>query len=758
MNLPERCPIDGDSRIVGSSGPSPCKGMIIGEHPAWQEVRSGRPFSGVSGELLDRMLTWVGLKRNDFYVTNARKCAGTKKEVCEECQGCLKQEIEEVNPEVILSAGAVARSLLDGKPSMASRGFVYPYDETRKIVGTLNPAAILHMPTTFDLFAYDVEKFKRVLEGKYKEDEVKAIEVEEEDYEQFFDMLHDASMVAFDLETDSFDLGCDILTISFAVSPDIGFVLEWKDEMIPYVKKFMESSVPKAAQNAFFDLSHLMLRGIKVKAVEFDTMIAHHLIRTYLPHDLNTIISIYTNLPKYDDLQKEMVKSKKHVGFHTIPKEVLYPYSAMDSAATFAIIEPLRQELKAKGYLEFFQTISMPLCPVLVRMRLKGIKVDRSRLGSIRSELDSELENLDEKLRNELGDINFNSGAQLGPALKALGIDTGVRTKKYKQMSTAKEPLEAVAHKYPIVQVLLNRKVKAKLRSTYVSDKILGFLDENDRVRPNWKQTGTVSIRLACEGPNLLNIPRGSVIRTMYSVEKGNLWVEGDLSQAELRIAATLANATILLEAFERGQDIHAVMASHMFDIPYEEIGHDDDERHRAKFIVHGRSYGRGHESVMSQYGVNEVTARDWIDKFDNVDPRLMEWYQETINEARKNRYLTTPYGNSRHWPIYADFDDRMEREARSFKPQSTAAIVIYQAMISLDSLLEREGFQTRMISNLYDAIMFEIPRAELKIVLPIIKREMSIKIPQIDLVIPVEFKVSDRWAGEPIEVEAVNA
>ncbi len=751
MKLPfSQCGLDGDQRLVGSSGPSPCKAFIIGEHPAWQEVRTGRPFAGESGKLLDQMLGWVGLNRDEIYVTNARKCAGTKKGLCDDCKECLFSEIEEVNPDVILTAGGLASEVLVGKKVMASRGFVSTYDETRQLVGTLNPAAILHMPTTFDLFAYDVDKFKRVLSGEYVEAEVATALVEPHEYEDFFAMLRQAPLVAFDLETDNLEPGCDILTISFAISADAGFVLEWSDELIPHVVKFLASDTKKALQNGMFDLSHLLYWGIEVNALDFDTMLAHHMTRTYLPHDLNTIISIYTNLPKYDAVQKSMIKGKKNIQFSSIPKEILYPYSAMDAAATFAVIAPLTRELEESGFTDFFRRIVMPLCPVLVRMRHKGIKIDVSRLDDIRTELDGEIEELDVILKGDLGDINFNSGKQLGPALKALGIDTGEKTTKTKQMSTAKGPLEAIAHLHPIVKTLLDRKAKTKVRTTFVSDKIISFLDDNSRVHPNWKQTGTVSFRLACEGPNLLNIPRGSVVRTMYCVDDDCVWCEADLSQAELRVAAYLAQDPVLIKAFDEGEDVHARTASMMFHIPYEDIGHDDDERHRAKFVVHGVSYGRGPESIMSEYGVDEQTARSWIA---SLPQRLMAWYIEQIQFARKNRYLETPYGNRRHWPIYGEFDPAMEREARSFIPQSTAAIVIYEGMISLDKLLTQQGFKTRIISNLYDAIMFEIPRAELEIVLPILKREMEVTVPIINRIIPVEFKVSDRWAGNPIEV-----
>ncbi len=753
----DRCPIDGAGPTVGSSGPSPCRAMIIGEHPAFNEVRTGIPFSGESGMLLNRMLGWCGLKREEIYVTNARKCPGNKKEICDECKDDLANEIEQVNPEVILAAGGIARNVLDGKGVLGSRGFVYPFQGgDRKLIGTFNPAAILRKPNTFDLFAFDVDRFAKVLNGEFVQQDIQVIHIKPHQFEDFFSVLKQADLVAYDLETDYLALGADILSISFAVSADRGFVIEWCDEVISYVKDLLEGPTPIAGQNLFFDNSHMQNLGIRVRNVKFDTMLAHHLIKSYLPHDLNTLLSIYTTLEKYDDEQKALIKNRDML-FSTIPKSILLPYSAKDAAATFALIAPLTEELKKEGVWDFFNRIVMPLCSVLVNMRIRGIKMDVDKFDEVRNVLDEELQDLDGQLVEILGEINFNSGAQLGKALQELGLDTGKKTKKTKKMSTAKEDLEGIEEKHPVIRILLTRKEKAKLRSTYTSDTMLSFCDENDRVHPGWKQTGTVSIRLACEKPNMLNPPRGSLIRQLFVAEEDYIWAAGDLAQAELRVAAFSAQDPILIKTFEDGLDVHTTMASEMTGVPYAEIDHDSDIRHRAKFITHGRSYGREYQSVMSQYNVDEKTARGWIDSFDSKFERLMSWYTEKVAQAKKDKFLQTPYGNKRHWPLYGEFDENMEREARSFIPQSTVAIIIYEAMIALEDLFEREGFGTRIISNLYDAIYFEIPRDELHTVLPIIKREMTVMVPVINIEIPVDFKLSDRWEGEPIEVEGIT-
>ena len=313
-----------------------------------------------------------------------------------------------------------------------------------------------------------------------------------------------------------------------------------------------------------FDVSHMRGQGIRVANLHFDTMVAHHLVRNYLPHDLNTLISIYTDMDKYDDGIKEYLPNKT-TKFSAIPQDVLYRYGAHDAFAVMQIMPKLIAELEEHELLEYFHKQLMPLLDVCIELRFRGVKIDLASSRHAAIEMDKDIASTETAIFELAGEqLNLNSSKQLTHLLyNVLKLPCKHRTKTGAP-SANKAVLEELKDQHAMIPKLLHYRKISKVRSTFLSDKFLHRVeaDPEHRIHTEYKVTGTATSRLSSENPNLQNIPRGSAVRTMFVAEDGYLFATVDYSQAELRVAAYLSKDPTMTQMFDSGEDIHRLTAS----------------------------------------------------------------------------------------------------------------------------------------------------------------------------------------------------
>jgi len=315
-------------------------------------------------------------------------------------------------------------------------------------------------------------------------------------------------------------------------------------------------------------------------------------------------------------------------------------------------------------------------------------------------------------------------------------------------VSTSEEALLDIQERHEIIPSILEYRTSSKLRTTFLKDSMVGLLDKDQRIHTHYKITGTTTGRLASSGPNLQNIPRDKQVRNIFTVPENYLFLEGDYSQAELRVAAYASKDTGMISMFESGQDVHTLVATQIFTKPAEQIS--KEERILAKFLDFGIGYGRGWKSVADQYNKSEQEAKDLVYSFHRKFPALIAWFEEETEKARRDRVLTSCFGRKRWFPVYGDFLPQWEREARNFNCQSTIADLTLRSTILLDQFFRSHSFRTSLIMNLHDAIMLEVHRDELDDVRYCLQRIMEIPCPQINVSIPIEYEISDRWKGAP--------
>ena len=383
--------------------------------------------------------------------------------------------------------------------------------------------------------------------------------------------------------------------------------------------------------------------------------------------------------------------------------------------------------------LPLLETIEMPLVSVLVDMEATGVLIDRARLGEISRGFARELAQLEIDIyRAAGGDFNINSTPQLRTVLfDKLQLPVLKRTKT--GASTDYEVLEqlaAMGHEVP--RLMIEYRELAKLKSTYV-DALPGFVHpETGRVHTSFNQTGAATGRLSSSDPNLQNIPvrtpRGEAIRRAFIAPPGHLLLTGDYSQIELRLLAHLSGDPAFVEAFERGGDIHRQTAAVIFGVPDAQV--TPEMRARAKTINFGTIYGQGPFALSRQLGITQEEAKTFIRQYFERFAGVRAWLDATVEEARRRGYVETLFGRRRYIPELKDknFNIRSlgERLATNSPLQGSAADVIKIAMIRIHAALRAARLATRMVLQVHDELVFELPEAEQATAADVVKREME--------------------------------
>ena len=409
--------------------------------------------------------------------------------------------------------------------------------------------------------------------------------------------------------------------------------------------------------------------------------------------------------------------------------------------AIHALVPALRQQLQGADLLRVYSDIDLPLAPVLYRMERAGIRIDRAALGSLSERFGGELTRVGERIFHLAGKrFNINSPKQLGQVLFTdLGLPTPPSRGKTKSVSTAQDVLESLAEKHELPRLVLEFRHLAKLKSNYI-DALPLLADSDSRVHTTFQAAATATGRLSSVNPNLQNIPvrteLGREIRAAFTAAPGAQLLSADYSQIELRLLAHFSGDPLLLRAYAENIDIHALTASEVFGVPIGQM--DKETRNRAKAVNFGIVYGISPFGLAAQLGIPQTEAKAYIDRYFDRYRGVREFIEKTLEQTRKDGSVRTMFGRIRPIP---DIESRnpnqrgfAERTAINTPLQGTAADLIKLAMISLDQNLKERDLKTRMVLQVHDELLFEVPSAETEQIAALVRAEMegvaSLKVP----------------------------
>ena len=436
---------------------------------------------------------------------------------------------------------------------------------------------------------------------------------------------------------------------------------------------------------------------IEVQGAIFDTMIAHYLINPDMKHGMDYLSEIYLN---YTPISIESLigkKGKNQGNLRSVSLKQQTDYAAEDADVTFQLYEIFEQKLKEENLENLFYRIEMPLMKVLAKMELAGISLDKECLKKESLELENDLKNLEKKIFEFSGEeFNLNSPKQLGEILfEKLKLDAKAKKTKTGQYSTSEEVLQKLESKHEIIKHILEYRTYQKLKSTYVDALPMQVNEKTGRIHTNFMQTVAATGRLSSVNPNLQNIPirtlRGQQVRAAFIASEGKKIISADYSQIELRLIAEISGEKNMIEAFQKGEDIHASTAAKLFNIPLNAV--TKLQRSQAKTVNFGIIYGVSSFGLSEQTGLSRTEAKQMIDAYFETYPRLKEYMNEQIMTARKNRYVETILGRKRYLKDInsANFvvKGHAERNAINAPIQGSAADIIKLAMINIDRELE---------------------------------------------------------------------
>ena len=583
----------------------------------------------------------------------------------------------------------------------------------------------------------------------------------EEQLERMLTALRAAGNFAFDTETTSLDpFRADLVGLSFSVEPGRAWYVPVGhkegpqlpvEQVLAAVRPLMESpDLGKCAHNANYDVSVLANHGVQCRNVDFDTMIAAHLLSKGALGLKNLALNVLGQ--EMTPITQLIGTGRKQLTFDQVDIEPAVQYAAADADMTGRLQDTLSGQLDNLGLRPLLDDMEMPLVPVLVTMQSHGIKVDAGALHEMSRDLNQQMQQVEQALYDSIGHtVNINSPQQLSDLLfKELGLPRTKRTKT--GYSTDANSLEGLKGLHPVVDNILEFRQISKLKSTYVDALPEMINPRTGRIHTSYNQTGSATGRISSSDPNLQNIPirteLGRQVRKAFVAEDSPDWLlfSADYSQIELRVLAHLSQDPGLLEAFRRGEDIHSSTASLMFDVPINEV--TSDMRRIAKVLNFGVIYGLSPHGIAQQTEFSRDEGARFIEDYFSKYTGIQEYLENVKTRTRETEYVETVKGRRRHLPDInaSNFNVRgaAERMAINMPIQGTAADIMKLAMIRVHRRLEEEKLQAKMLLQVHDELVFEVPQEELEAIKELVFDEMPAA-----LELDATLKVDAKW-GPP--------
>jgi DNA polymerase I len=517
---------------------------------------------------------------------------------------------------------------------------------------------------------------------------------------------------------------------------------------------FEDKGILKIGQNIKFDMLMLAQYGIETEGSLFDTLIAHYLIQPELRHNLDYLCELYLDYKKVPTDELIGAKGVNQKTMRSVEISKLVDYSCEDADLTFQLKSKLEKELIDNDLTDLFYQVEMPLISVLTSMELSGAKIDPQALNSFAEDLRIQIIQLEKEIFELAGEqFLISSPKQLGIILfEKLKIDSNAKKTKTKQYSTSEETLSKLLHKHPIIDKLLDYRGLMKLLNTYVETLPKLINPRTGKIHTSFNQAVASTGRLSSVNPNLQNIPirdeNGKEIRKAFiPSQPGMKYVSADYSQIELRIMASLSHDENMLEAFANNIDIHSVTASKIFKISPEEV--TQEQRRKAKTANFGIIYGISAFGLSQRLNISRIEAKDIIDGYFEAFPKVKDYMEKCIENARKSGFVKTLLGRKRYLldinSANAVVRGVAERNAINAPIQGTAADIIKVAMINIYKRMKLEGFNSKMIIQVHDELNFDVFETEVESLKKLVKEEMENAI-RIEVPLTVEIGVGNNW------------
>ncbi len=480
----------------------------------------------------------------------------------------------------------------------------------------------------------------------------------------------------------------------------------------------------------------------------FDAGLAAYLLQpNQSEYEYDTLAKVYLDvtLPS----EKEML-GKEKLGYFSFEDERVQKWMAYQAIVPYKIKSVLREKLKETGMESLYDEMELPCLYALYEMEKNGIRVDGEALHQYGKKLRTRIEELTAEIHAMAGEeFNINSPKKLGEILfEKLGLKNGKKTKT--GYSTSAEVLEKLKNTHPIIPKILEYRQLTKLNSTY-AEGLAGYIRADGRIHGKFHQTVTVTGRISSADPNLQNIPTrmplGREIRKVFIPEEGSVFVDADYSQIELRVLAHMSGDAALIAAYQADEDIHAITASQVFDVPLDQV--DSTLRRKAKAVNFGIVYGISSFGLGQDLDISRKEAEGYIEKYFATYGKVKEFLDRTVEDAKKNGYTVTMFGRRRPIPELAssNFMTRSfgERAAMNAPVQGTAADIIKIAMVRVNRRLKEEHLQSKLVLQIHDELIIETKKEEVEIVQKILVEEMM---HAADLAVPllVDANVGDSW------------
>ncbi len=532
------------------------------------------------------------------------------------------------------------------------------------------------------------------------------------------------------------------------------------EEALTLLKPLLEhEGILKVAHNMKYDWQIFAKHGVHVGPCDDTMLMSYVLDGASHSHSLDNLAEMYYGhkMIKYEEVAG---KGKSQVTFDQVAIKDALDYAAEDAEVTLRLHKILKPRIARERMTAVYETIERPLIEVIAQMELEGIKVDPSVLKSMSDDFGKKLVVLEEEIHTLAGHpFNVASPKQVGEVLfDEMGLQGGKKTKKG-DWSTSVDVLEKLSLEgHEIVQKILEHRGLAKLKSTYTDALQNEINPTTGRVHTSYHMTGTSTGRLASSDPNLQNIPirteEGRKIREAFVASDGHVLLSVDYSQVELRLAAEMAGVDALKQAFKDDVDIHSLTASQVFDVPLDEV--TPEIRRQAKAVNFGIIYGISGFGLAKQLGCDVGEASSFIKKYLAKFHEIEAYMERTKDEAKKHGFVRTLFGRKCFIPGIKDKNPMRvrgaERQAINAPLQGTAADIMKIAMARLPKALEGEGLKAKMLLQVHDELIFEVPRDELEKTTEIVRRVMenSFKINGVELSVPLDAEAGhgQSWAA----------
>lgn len=580
---------------------------------------------------------------------------------------------------------------------------------------------------------------------------------------ELIELLSQQKSICFDTETTGIDANeAEMVGMSFAIKPGEAWYVPVpanQDEaraIIHEFKSLMENeNIEKVAQNIKYDAIMFRWYGVEVKGKYLDTMVAHYLLEPSLRHGMDYLAETYL---EYQPISIETLigkRGKNQLTMRDLRPEKIVDYASEDADITLQLKEYLFPKLKEEGLQELYDNMEEPLIKVLVDLEYEGVNLNAGYLEAYSKVLEKQLLELEQAIYKEAGEhFNINSPRQVGNILFVkMKIPYRWRKTKTGQYSTNEAKLTELALKYPFVNKIMEYRGLAKLKSTYVDALPPMVNSKTGRIHSSFNQALAATGRLSSNNPNLQNIPirteQGRKVREAFIPrDDKHILLAADYSQIELRIIAEISKDKNMITAFQAGQDIHRATAAGVFDVPYDKVTRE--QRYRAKTVNFSIVYGAGSTNLSQQLDIPRKEAKKIIDQYFKEYSGLKDYMEKTVEFCRENGYVTTLMGRRRY---IRDIDSRnnlarsnAERVSINTPIQGTAADMIKMAMVKMKKALKDGGFKTKMIIQVHDELVFDVPKEELERVKPVIEENMRTAITGLQVPIVVSMDTGEHW------------